>query len=355
MRGLGRLATAVIAVGLVGCAGQSPAELPSPPVVTPATSAPVTSSPATSSPPTSSPALASSVAFTVGQRVWVRVAVATLWTSPSAPRAVDAKATAAPVDIRGWLAAMSTRSRLGLVGRVETQALYGDRLTVTGVRGGWLHVVAVGQPTHRDRRGYPGWVPSRQVTVLRPISRATVATVTGHATAWLRNTAGRRVIEVSIGTRLPVLSTAGGNVVVASPTHARLVVSGGDVVVRSSGAVALARTAGGVVRTARLFLGRPYLWGGRSGFAVDCSGLTELAYAIHGVLLPRDTDDQATAGRAVPRTGIRLGDLLLFGSSATMTHVGISVGGGLMLHAPHTGSFVQIGSAGPPAIVRRVF
>src|SRR5205809_6230295 len=44
----------------------------------------------------------------VGQSVWVKVAVATLWTSPAAPRQVDAKAISAPVDIRGWLAAMST-------------------------------------------------------------------------------------------------------------------------------------------------------------------------------------------------------------------------------------------------------
>src|SRR5439155_1698841 len=91
-----------------------------------------------------SAALAATTAtVTPGHSVWVSVDVATLWHSTTSPRSIDAKAVSAPVDIRGWLAAMSTSARLGLVGRVQTQALYGERLLVTGVRTGWLHVVAV--------------------------------------------------------------------------------------------------------------------------------------------------------------------------------------------------------------------
>lgn len=344
-----RLVALALALGMSACGSGSVARdgRTSAPSVAVTPSA----SPTSLQPPQSPAALA---AYSVGERVWVNVAVATLWTSPSAPRSIDAKAVAAPVDIRGWLGAMSTKARLGLVGRVETQALLGDRLIVTGVRRGWLHVVAVGQPTHRDRRGYPGWVPSRQVTVRAPVAATRVATVVGRATTWLRTSTGRRVMEVSIGTRLPVVSRTTSTVVVALPSHAHLVVASAQVVLRSPKVPALAATASGVVNSARLFLGRPYLWGGRSGFAVDCSGLTELAYGIHGVLLPRDTQDQATAGRAVARTAARLGDLLLFGSGGVMTHVGISLGSGRMLHAPHTGSFVQISAAGRPAAVRRV-
>src|SRR5947209_8336619 len=186
-------------------------------------------------------------AYTVGSRVWVDVSVATLWTSTTAPRPIDAKALAAPVDIRGWLAAMSTSVRRGLMGRVETQVLYGDPLIVTAVQTGWLRVVAPGQPTHRDRRGYPGWLPKRQVTTRAPVATRTVATVTGSTTTWLRTAAGSRLVEISIGTRLPVLSVTGSKVVVASPTHVRLTVAASAVVVRSVGTPALARTRSAVV------------------------------------------------------------------------------------------------------------
>lgn len=294
-----------------------------------------------------------STTIVVGRSVWVSVSVATLWSSPSAPRPVDAKALTAPVDIRGWLAAMSTSVRLGLVGRVETQALYGERLIVTGVRSGWLHVVAPNQPTRKDRRGYPGWLPTRQVTTHPPSVTASVATVTS-MTTWLRTTAGARVVEVSVGSRLPVLATSSTRVTVASPTGAKLVVVPTAVVVRRAGVPALSRTAAATLATARTFIGRPYLWGGRSGFAVDCSGLTELAYALHGVVLPRDTDDQALAGTSARLTSLRLGDLLLFRSGGSFTHVGMYAGNGMMVHAPRTGTFVQLSPIGRPAIARRL-
>ena len=303
---------------------------------------------ATTPPPT----VVRTVSFVVGQRVWVNVAVATLWTSPSAPRAIDAPALRAPVNIRGWLAAMSTTARRGLVGRVETQALLGDRLLVTRVRTGGLHVVAVGQPTSRDRRGYPGWVPARQVTARAPVASTSVATLI-RLTAWLRDSVGRRVVEVSYGTRMPVLALTATKVTVATPTHGRLYAARADVVVRSPSAAALARTAASVVRSARLFVGKPYIWGGRSGFAVDCSGFTELVYAVHGVVIPRDTGDQARAGRAASLAALRPGDLVFFRSGGSITHVGLVVGSGQMVHAPRTGVPVQIAWIGHPALARR--
>ena len=287
-----------------------------------------------------------------GSSVWVNVAVATMWTSPQAPRAVDAKALRAPVDIRGWLAAMTTSTRLGLVGRVETQALYGDRLVVTGVTSGWLHVVDPGQPTHRDGRGYPGWVPARQVTSRSPVATGSVATVT-RLTTWLHTTSGARAIEVSFGTRLPVLSRTASAIVVATPAHGRLVAAPGDVAVGAGSGAALPRTAAAVLASAKAFLGRPYLWGGRSGFAVDCSGLTSLVYVVHGVVIPRDTDDQVKAGRAASLSALRSTDLLFFGSGGDITHVGFYAGNGQMLHAPRTGTVVQIASMGQPVAARR--
>lgn len=281
----------------------------------------------------------------VGQSVWVNVAVATLWVLPSSPRPVDAPALSNPVHIATWLNAMSTTQRRGLVGRVETQSLYGERLLVTGVRTGWLHVVAVTQPTHRDSRGYPGWVPLRQVTTHRPVSTSYVATVVRRL-ANLRTTTGSLAIRVSFGTRLPVQSVGTTRTTVYTPTGGRRTIANTDIVRRLISSRALPLTAASVMASARLFVGTPYLWGGRSGWAVDCSGFTNIVYGVHGVRLPRDADDQARRGRAIAIGAQRSSDLMFFRHGTTIDHVGFYAGGDLLLHAPHTGAFVGTTSVG---------
>ncbi|MDQ1697880.1 MAG: gamma-D-glutamyl-L-lysine dipeptidyl-peptidase, partial [Frankiaceae bacterium] len=284
--------------------------------------------------------------------VWVKVSVATLWTSPSAPRSIDRPALTAPVHLRGWLRDMSTADRRDLAGRIETQALYGERLRVIGSAGSWLHVEAVGQPSHRDVHGYPGWVPSRQTTPTAPVVTTDVATV-GRLTAWLHGADGRRKVEVSIGTKLPVLARTTQTVTVTTPTHRHRTIAAAAVDVHPRGAAARPLDRSAVLTTAREFLGVDYLWGGRSGFSVDCSGFTELVYGMHGRVIPRDTDDQATAGQASSTSSPRRADLLLFDEGGTIAHVGFALRSGRMLHAPHTGTVVQIGDRGHPAVARR--
>ena len=85
-----------------------------------------------------------------------------------------------------------------------------------------------------------------------------------------------------------------------------------------------------VAATALRFLGLPYLWGGTTPFGLDCSGLAQLVYRLHGHLLPRDADlQQAHAAlRAVDRADLLAGDLVFFGPDATsITHVGIALDG----------------------------
>jgi cell wall-associated NlpC family hydrolase len=284
----------------------------------------------------SSPAVPRTTRITAGSSVYVDVAVSTLWVSPGSPRTLDAPALADPVRMHAWLRSMSTAARRDLVGRVETQALYGDRLRVIGVRSHWLHVVAVGQSTHRDSRGYPGWVPRRQVTARTPAQVATVATVTSLTTR-LHHVDGRPSIVVGFGTRLPVIAGSGHDLRVATPHGTSRVVSADDVVVRPGDQAALPATVRSVLASARSFTGVPYLWGGRSGFAVDCSGFTGLVLAVHGVQVPRDADDQARAGRAVASGHQRAGDLAFFGSSTAVTHVGFVVGSDRLLQAPGSG------------------
>lgn len=100
-------------------------------------------------------------------------------------------------------------------------------------------------------------------------------------------------------------------------------------------------------------LGVPYVWGGTSpGVGLDCSGLTQYAYAQAGINLPRVTYSQEGAGQVVPLSQIQPGDLVFYWNGG---HVALYIGGGQVIHAPHTGTVVQYGSLymGQPELVVR--
>ncbi|WP_055575004.1 C40 family peptidase, partial [Streptomyces prasinopilosus] len=87
-------------------------------------------------------------------------------------------------------------------------------------------------------------------------------------------------------------------------------------------------------------LGSPYVWGATGPDAFDCSGLVQAAYRSAGVSLPRTTYAQINAGRRVARSALRPGDLVFFYSG--ITHVGLYIGNGQMIHAPNSGSPVRV-------------
>ncbi|MEW2621097.1 NlpC/P60 family protein [Streptomyces sp. NPDC048106] len=87
-------------------------------------------------------------------------------------------------------------------------------------------------------------------------------------------------------------------------------------------------------------LGSPYVWGATGPHAFDCSGLVQAAYRSAGVSLPRTTYAQIGAGRRVSRSELRPGDLVFFYSG--VSHVGIYVGDGRMIHAPNPSAPVRV-------------
>jgi cell wall-associated NlpC family hydrolase len=277
-----------------------------------------------------------------GHDAWVGVSVARLWQSPSSPRRVDDPALARPVRFRAWLSAMTLSQRRALGDLSDTEALLGERVRVTAVRGSWAHVVVPDQPSQKDSRGYPGWVPLRQLTGTTPPASDTVATVV-RRTTWLRTDTGAadRVAEISFGTVLPVLGQGDGYVVVRTPFGADRRIRADAVDVHAPGTPALPRTRGNVVSTARSFTGLPYLWGGLSGFGLDCSGLTWLDYRTHGTRIPRDALPQSRHGTPVARTALRKGDLVFYATRGLVHHVTMYAGSGRMVEAPHTGAVVR--------------
>lgn len=115
-------------------------------------------------------------------------------------------------------------------------------------------------------------------------------------------------------------------------------------------------TAENIERTARSLMGRPYLWGANSPRGLDCSGLTKIVFACHGIDLMRNASHQATQGRDVPLDpefrNLKKGDLLFFGRSpgngkpVRISHTAIYLGGKEFIHSAET---VHVSSLDPAA------
>jgi len=135
----------------------------------------------------------------------------------------------------------------------------------------------------------------------------------------------------------------------AAQARARLSTAGAEVLSASAGAITSSEPVyapppgqyGGVVGIAMQYLGTPYVYGGASPGGFDCSGLVMYAFAQIGVSLPHNAAAQYGYGMPVSRDQLQAGDLVFFNG---LGHVGIYVGGGSFIHAPHTGDVVKISS-----------
>ena len=264
--------------------------------------------------------------FHVGGTASIDVSVATLWKAPSTYRTIDRPAVTNPVDLARWSRNLATTAdRVWLDSHVQTQALYGQAVTILAVQGGWAKVAVRDEPDPQDRRGYPGWLPLRQLAPAYDTGGRAV--VVRSRTATLR--VGGKTIALSYGTRLPAVAANR----VRTPDGIGTV---------TGAAPPLPPTNASIIAEGRRFLGTHYLWGGLSAWGFDCSGLVWDLYRAHGLTIPRDADPQLHHGTPVARADLRPGDLLFFGSRAYADHVSIYLGGDRQLEAPDSAHRVRI-------------
>ncbi len=366
----------LLAALLSGCAGAMRAPAPPRNSPTASTSPTSTAASAATGTPEATPTVAptplasptphpsptpASQQIRAGAAAWVRVSVATGWHSPTSALPIDAPALAYPARIRQWLAALTHADQAGLIGRADTQVLLGDRVLVVALDGQWANVVVPNQPTPLDGRGYPAWIPIRQLSAVAPSAPAGAPLATVIApTAWLLDNDGNRTFELSFGTSLGVIGQGTSRVRVALPAGGSGWLAEASVSVHASHTAALPASAASVLVSAKQFVGLRYLWAGTSGFGFDCSGLVSLIYRVHGITLPRDASPQSATGTPVAGARLEPGDLAFFVRDGSVHHVGIWAGGGIILEAPDIGVPVRLSSlselpyAAEMTIARRV-
>jgi cell wall-associated NlpC family hydrolase len=122
----------------------------------------------------------------------------------------------------------------------------------------------------------------------------------------------------------------------------------------SSSSASTGSRGAAIVAYARQFIGTPYVWGGTTPAGFDCSGFTSYVYVHNGISLPRVSQSQMNVGYAVSDSAAQPGDLVWMSGGG---HVGIYIGGGLVIHSPKPGDVVKITplSVWSSHGVRRVF
>lgn len=226
-----------------------------------------------------------------------------------------------------------------------SQAMMGTPVEVTGKESYWYSIVTP--------EGYSGWTTEQNIVLLteeameqwrqaeRLIVRDYFALVT------MAPADGAEVLSDCVMGNILVQDNTpekNGFTPVMLPDGRKGYVPSESVASLSKWMEAAAEPSGeDIVATARQFLGFPYLWGGLSPKGMDCSGLVKLSYFLNGIILLRDASQQIDTGEALDfsdvRNNLHPGDLVFFGRSATDTrgrsvsHVGISMGNGMMIHS----------------------
>jgi cell wall-associated NlpC family hydrolase len=234
-----------------------------------------------------------------------------------------------------------------------SQILLGEAATLVGRREDWVEIRV-------ERDGYAGWARAAALVEcseerVRGYTSAAQTVVMGEiAQAFLEPERRAQAGKLPCGIRLPAVGRRDGLVALELPDGRRWWVAASDTVPASELPRPDREGIDAALRSMRRHIGVPYLWGGCTPFGYDCSGLTQAFWALLGVRIPRDADQQFQAGEPVEGPPLP-GDLLFFSLSsngeerarhADIRHVGIALGDNQMLHASGKARVVAIDELG---------
>jgi cell wall-associated NlpC family hydrolase len=208
---------------------------------------------------------------------------------------------------------------------IDTELLFGEDITVFERRDGWCWVKA-------SADGYVGYLPESSIS--NGMSKPTHIVLPQRTFLYPEPELRKPYVGVlSMGSCVRVAEAVEG------PRHNRYVVLEDGTAIFEKHVKPIAEIGGDdYVDIALRFMETPYLWGGRSGLGIDCSGLVQLSLMMAGRSAPRDTDMQATSlGEPIEREELRRGDLVFWPG-----HVAIMEDSETIVHANgHTMSVVR--------------
>jgi len=230
------------------------------------------------------------------------------------------------------------RRRPDINQEIITQGLMGAEVRLLKKRGGWYFVQLEDQ--------YLGWVMRKSIAsgsigfLNDWQSKEKLVVKKNYGQVWEKPDAKSSfpVCDVVLGDRLALLSKKRGYFQVELADGRAGFVAPELVEFEKKLLARKASDAKELIRTAKMFLGIPYFWGGKSTKGFDCSGFTQTIYKWNGIQLPRDANMQVKVGTEIPiddsLSQVKPGDLLFFGSAKDhITHVAMYLGGGRFIHA----------------------
>lgn len=240
--------------------------------------------------------------------------------------------TGTPAVVAQPVAAL--RPRPDAAAGIDTELLFGEGVRVLDRAEGWAWVKS-------DFDDYVGYLPEAALDADGPAATHVVAVPRTFAYSGpdLRTPA---TFALSIGSRIPVIGE--------SETRGTryLTLAGGQSVVAGHCLAIGERAGDDYVAIAARFLETPYLWGGRSGFGLDCSALVQLSMMMTGRTAPRDSDMQAAGlGTPIERGALRRGDLVFWKG-----HVAIMEDEATIIHA--NGHTMSVAREGLDAAIERI-
>lgn len=192
-----------------------------------------------------------------------------------------------------------------------TQALAGEQaLLLEFGSKDWIRV-------RLENDGYEGWTDRKQWQESKDYGN--VFLLQAPVSSWLKDDGS--TLELIAGSQL-ILSESGrwalGNILLDPLDDLDLAIGAHD----------------SIFAAAYQFMGAPYLWGGKSKFGMDCSGLIQVAFQLMGVLVPRDASEQASVGLRVVWQEHQVGDLVFFqNEEGRIVHVGMVASSNTLIHA----------------------